>query len=183
MTMTSKSPLLVACPRRLIPRFDGAIYSLEWKEALWDKFVTVAPRPRTLSELQHSDRKLRPRRLVVNSASMSKRSLNGASARRLPEVNGIEHRLIKPNNPWTNGRVERMNRTIKEGEADRETVRGIVSPLNDKRFHCDNHDQLRTHLTDFMAAYNFARRLKTVSYLTPNELSAKSGHQSQTNSS
>jgi hypothetical protein len=24
----------------LIPRFDGAIYSLEWKEALWDKYVT-----------------------------------------------------------------------------------------------------------------------------------------------
>ncbi|WP_300075050.1 hypothetical protein, partial [uncultured Ruegeria sp.] len=25
--------------RCLIPRFDGAIHSLEWKEALWDKFV------------------------------------------------------------------------------------------------------------------------------------------------
>ena len=27
---------------------------------------------------------------------------------------GIEHRLTKPNHPWTNGQVERMNRTIKE---------------------------------------------------------------------
>jgi len=27
--------------------------------------------------------------------------------------NGIEHRLTKPNHPWTNGQVERMNRTIK----------------------------------------------------------------------
>jgi hypothetical protein len=44
--------------RCLIPRFDGAIRSQEWKEALWDKFVTGAPRPRTLSELQYSDRKL-----------------------------------------------------------------------------------------------------------------------------
>ena len=25
--------------RCLIPRFDGVILSLEWKEALWDKFV------------------------------------------------------------------------------------------------------------------------------------------------
>ena len=25
--------------RCLIPRFDGAILSQEWKEALWDKFV------------------------------------------------------------------------------------------------------------------------------------------------
>jgi transposase InsO family protein len=27
---------------------------------------------------------------------------------------GIEHRLIKPNHPWANGQVERMNRTLKE---------------------------------------------------------------------
>ena len=46
----------------LIPRFDGAIFSLEWKEALWDKYFTAAPRPRTPSEQQYSDRKLQPRR-------------------------------------------------------------------------------------------------------------------------
>jgi transposase InsO family protein len=83
------------------------------------------------------------------------------------EANGIEHRLTKPNHPWTNGQVERMNRTIKEA-----TV---------KRYHYDNHDQLRTHLTDFMAAYNFARRLKTLSGLTPYEYcpsSDKTGHHS-----
>jgi branched-chain amino acid aminotransferase len=49
-------------PMCLIPRFDGAICSLEWKEALWDRYVTAAPRLRTLSELQYSDRKLQPRR-------------------------------------------------------------------------------------------------------------------------
>ncbi len=27
----------------LIPRFDGAILSQKWKEALWDRFVTGAP--------------------------------------------------------------------------------------------------------------------------------------------
>ena len=58
------------------------------------------------------------------------------------EANGIAHRLTKPNHPWNNGQVERMNRTIKEA-----TV---------KRFHYDDHDQLRAHLADFMAAYNFA---------------------------
>ena len=46
----------------LIPRFDGAILSLEWKEAVWDRFVMGAPRPRTPSEQQYSDRKLRSRR-------------------------------------------------------------------------------------------------------------------------
>ncbi|MEG3092180.1 integrase core domain-containing protein [Sphingomonas sp. PB1R3] len=75
------------------------------------------------------------------------------------EANDIEHRLTKPNHPWTNGQVERMNRTIKEA-----TV---------KRFHYESHNQLRMHLADFMAAYNFARRLKTLSGLTPYEYIAK----------
>ena len=69
--------------------------------------------------------------------------------------NGIEHRLTKVRHPWTNGQVERMNRTIKDA-----TV---------KRFHYDSHDQLRAHLRDFLAAYNFARRLKTLGGLTPYE--------------
>ena len=71
----------------------------------------------------------------------------------------IKHRLTKPNHPWTNGQVERMNRTIKEA-----TV---------KRFHYESHEQLRVHLADFMAAYNFARRLKTLTGLTPYEYIAK----------
>jgi transposase InsO family protein len=64
----------------------------------------------------------------------------------------IEHRLTKPNHPWTNGQVERMNRTIKEA-----TVR---------TYHYDGHDQLREHLTVFLNAYNFAKRLKTLAGLT-----------------
>jgi ABC-type antimicrobial peptide transport system ATPase subunit len=48
-----------------------------------------------------------------------------------------------------------MNRTIKEA-----TV---------KRFHHKSHAQLYTHLADFTAAYNFTRRLKTISGLTPYE--------------
>ncbi len=71
----------------------------------------------------------------------------------------IEHRLTKPRHPWTNGQVERMNRTIKEA-----TV---------KRFYYETHDQLRQHLTDFVAAYNFARRLKTLRGLTPYEAICK----------
>ncbi len=68
---------------------------------------------------------------------------------------GIEHRLTKPNHPWTNGQVERMNRTLKEA-----TVR---------RYHYDSHDQLSRHLQTFLAAYNYARRLKTLKGLTPHE--------------
>ncbi len=71
------------------------------------------------------------------------------------QENGIEHRCTKINHPWTNGQVERMNRTIKEA-----TV---------KRYHYEDHDQLRRHLADFLDAYNFARRLKTLKGLTPYE--------------
>ncbi len=38
----------------LIPRFDGAILSFEWKDAVWDRYVMGAPRPRTPSEQQYS---------------------------------------------------------------------------------------------------------------------------------
>jgi transposase-like protein len=71
----------------------------------------------------------------------------------------IEHRLTKPRHPWTNGQVERMNRTIKDA-----TV---------KRYHYDSQDQLRQHLGDFVAAYNFGRRLKTLKGLTPYEAICK----------
>jgi transposase InsO family protein len=83
------------------------------------------------------------------------------------EANGIEHRLTKPNRPWseedqptvrgivgpTNSQVERMNRTIKEATT--------------KRRHHDSHAQLETHLELFLNAYNHARRLKTLRGLTP----------------
>jgi len=72
---------------------------------------------------------------------------------------GIEHRFTRINHPWTNGQVERMNRTIKDA-----TV---------KRFHYDSHDQLRRHLGDFVAAYNFGRRLKRLRGLTPYEFICK----------
>jgi len=66
------------------------------------------------------------------------------------EANSIEHRLTKPNQTWTNGQEASV-----------------------KRFHYESHDQLRTHLADFMAVYNFARRLKTLSGLTPYEYIVK----------
>jgi len=74
-------------------------------------------------------------------------------------VHGIEHRLTKPNHPWTNGQVERMNRTLKEATVN--------------RYHYDTTDQLRGHLTDFVTAYNFGRRLKTLKGLSPYEFICK----------
>jgi hypothetical protein len=66
-----------------------------------------------------------------------------------------------------------MNRTIKEGEAGQKTIRGIVFPRNVKRFHYDDHDQLRNHLANFISAYNFGRRLKTLKGLATYEFICK----------
>lgn len=65
---------------------------------------------------------------------------------------GIEHRLTQFRHPWTNGEVERMNRTIKQA-----TI---------KTYHYETIDSLRRHLYDFLNAYNFAQRLKILRFLT-----------------
>jgi Integrase core domain len=54
------------------------------------------------------------------------------------EPHGIEHRLTKPGHPWTNGQVDRMNRTLKEA-----TV---------KRYYYENHQQRKEPLDDFLNA-------------------------------
>ena len=78
---------------------------------------------------------------------------------RVCNEHGIEHRLTKPNHPWTNGQVERMNRTLKEA-----TV---------KKCHYETHQNLRDHLQTFLMAYNFAKRLKTLKGLTSYEFICK----------
>ena len=67
-----------------------------------------------------------------------------------------------------NGQVERMNRTLKEA-----TV---------KRFHYETQNQLRSHLDDFVKAYNFDRRLKTLKGSPPSKPSAKPGQSSRKDS-
>ena len=52
-----------------------------------------------------------------------------------------------------------MNRTIKEA-----TV---------QRYHYGTHGQLERHLADFVSAYNYARRLKTLAGLTQYEFICK----------
>ena len=74
---------------------------------------------------------------------------------RVCKENKIEHRLTKVAHPWTNGQVERMNRTLKEATVT--------------KYHYETHQHLREHLNAFVNAYNFARRLKALQGLTPYE--------------
>lgn len=71
----------------------------------------------------------------------------------------VELRLTTVNHPLTNGQVERMNWTIKEAAV--------------KRYHYGSQHLLRTHLADFVAAYNHARRLKILRGRTPYEYVVK----------
>ncbi|MDZ7888685.1 MAG: IS481 family transposase [Pseudomonas sp.] len=71
----------------------------------------------------------------------------------LCDLHGIEHRLTKPFHPWTNGQVERMNRTIKDATT--------------KAFHYTSLEELRSHLKDYLWAYNSARPLRALKGRTP----------------
>ena len=74
---------------------------------------------------------------------------------RVCDEHAIAHRLTKTNHPWTNGQVERMNRTLKDA-----TV---------KTYYYQTHRHLKEHLHAFLMAYNFAKRLKALKGLTPYE--------------
>jgi transposase InsO family protein len=86
--------------------------------------------------------------------------LRGHPFGRVCRSNSIEHRLTKPNHPWTNGQVERMNRTLKDATVN--------------RYFYQSHEQLRNHLNTFVSAYNFAKRLKTLNGLSSYEFIVKS---------
>jgi len=70
-------------------------------------------------------------------------------------AHAIEHRLTRPNHPWTNGQVERMNKTLKAA-----TI---------KRYHYASLEELQAHLQTFLTVYNYAKKLKTLKGKTPFE--------------
>jgi transposase-like protein len=75
------------------------------------------------------------------------------------QENGIEHRLIKIRHPldqWPSGAHEPDHQRC-----------------NRQRYHYDSHQQFKSHLADFVSAYNFGRRLKTLKGLTPYEYICK----------
>jgi len=87
---------------------------------------------------------------------------------RVCDEHGIEHRLTKVTPPWTNGQVERMNRTLKDATVKRHhyaTHDDLPTTTCPRR---PAHDDLRPHL-QLLEAYNHARRLKALRGLTPYE--------------
>jgi len=67
--------------------------------------------------------------------------------------NQIEHRLTEFRHPWTNGLVERMNRTIKEA-----TI---------KIYFYENLNELKKHLELWLKYYNYEKQLKSLKFKSP----------------
>jgi transposase-like protein len=65
----------------------------------------------------------------------------------------IEHRKTKVKHHWTNGQVERMNRTLKDATTNKFTYAA--------------HQELKEHLHAYLMAYNFGKRLKALKGKTP----------------
>ena len=68
----------------------------------------------------------------------------------------MAHRLSQPAHPWTNGPVERLNRTSKEATG--------------QRFPYQTTNARNEPLHAFPLAYNHAKRWKTLRGLTPHEV-------------
>ena len=68
---------------------------------------------------------------------------------------GIRHKKTRPYRPQTNGQVERFNRTLKEATLH--------------VYHYLSKEQFENHLSDFMRAYNCAKKLSALNRKTPME--------------
>lgn len=75
------------------------------------------------------------------------------------ESNDIEHRTTKVKSPWTNGLVERFNRTIKES-----TV---------KKYKYKDYKQLEMALKNYERGYNLYRKHKSISRKTPYQVTCE----------
>ena len=95
---TSKFALRPACTRRQRAR-PRSTSSQALIEAVPYKIHTVL----TDNGIQFGD--------MPSTALQARRPLPVHMFDRVCREHGIEHRLTKPNHPWTNGQVERMNRT------------------------------------------------------------------------
>ena len=77
---------------------------------------------------------------------------------RVRREHGIEHRPTKPHHPWTDGpwtdgRAERMNRTVEDATVE--------------VFHHETREGLDAHLRASLAACDFAKHLEALRWRTP----------------
>lgn len=79
------------------------------------------------------------------------------------QENDIEHRLIKPGHPQTNGMVERFNRRISEAIRQRDYIHRNTGR---NKFH--THEERNAFINQFVENYN-KTRLRCLNYKAPEE--------------
>lgn len=115
---------------------------------------------------------------VANHPSMHRRMVNGDDTLghhllKVPQAEIVGQ--VSPDAEQDHGLIElpalehcvlplNLGRSSRDSEA-----KSLRHQIRVKRFHYESHDQFRQHLADFVAAYNFARRLKSLRDLTPYE--------------
>jgi transposase-like protein len=71
------------------------------------------------------------------------------------QKNGISHRETKFRHPWTNGQVERFNRSLKDAMI--------------KKYYYPDLESFTNHLDVFITSYNYGKKLKALKFQTPIE--------------
>ena len=77
----------------------------------------------------------------------------GSGSAPLRHDHGVEHRLTKPQSPWAIGQAERTVRTTKDASVDATRYTSIA--------------ELCRQVGDWLAAYNFARKLRAPKWGLP----------------
>ena len=133
--------------------YDGQI-DLETLDAPWSRrsFCGCSARIRCAEHFLCQGSGLHGRVLQERTGRVTDTCI-GHIFERICKFNGIEKRHTKPYHPWTNGMVERMNRTIKES-----TI---------KAYEYEGLEQLRKHVQAFVQSYNFGKHLKALRWKTP----------------
>ncbi|TKW79709.1 integrase core domain-containing protein [Bradyrhizobium sp. CCH5-F6] len=106
-----------------------------------------------------TQRSRRAATFASRSSTPSTGALPGACLRVRLRRDRHRSSATKPFHAWTNGQVERLNRTFNEV-----TVRS---------YQHESHDQLRDYVAAFVGAHNFAKRVKALAGLTPFEAICK----------
>ena len=134
-------PFMGPAPSCLIPRFDGAIFSWEWMEALWDRFVTGAPRTFTRQWFAQQTMRGHVRRQSSNTAIASFARAAEPGARHQSEDGGevAERATVED---MKTGPTEPRSTVLTEGECPTFCVSVIWSMLPERSKDDDDFERV-----------------------------------------
>ena len=98
----------------------------------------------------------------IDTMKLSRRDLPFAISKKIDGATTVATTMMMPT-------MEGIVRMIKNGVGVKRLIQWINPSRNEKRYRYGSHDPLCSPLSDLLSAFNFARRLKTLSGPTPCE--------------